>query len=137
MALQHTYGDLEQDEPAEQWAANTKFLDKMIARGDNVVLGKRSAGRQLFITQAGVPRVLRAHAHGHFRYRKRALSISGQRQCAARSTSQAWCWGSGASAGSDGTWHPADCPFAIPLQLSQIAEMRAAVEKAAQSLWAE
>lgn len=32
--------------PGEQWAANAKFLDRMIARGDNVVLA----------TQAGAAR---------------------------------------------------------------------------------
>ena len=26
---------------AEQWAANTKFLDRMIARGDKIVLSNR------------------------------------------------------------------------------------------------
>jgi len=30
--------------PAEQWAANTKFLDRMIARGDNIVLSNSAFG---------------------------------------------------------------------------------------------
>jgi len=29
--------------PAEQWAANTRFLDRLVARGDSVVLATRAS----------------------------------------------------------------------------------------------